>query len=299
MAIAQQKIYFSGHESFICKQFWLKKTYDFAKVGGSFNDDTAVVDLGVGKNMVASLRYWAKAFGVLDESDQPTAIAAYLFGIEGHDLYLEDFATIWLLHYHLLKTNRFSIAYLLFNELRKERTEFTKDQLVNFTLRKAGEYETNTDNQNTIERDANVLIRMYSKPQKGDAIDIEDDFTGILIDLDLMKRFKQRDLDNKLIEWYKIESEDRVDLPCEVVLFTILDNYGEDQQTITFRELLIGPNSPGVVFSLNPDGLYHQLKAISDKYNRQVVYTETAGNEVLQIKTTLNKYDILNDYYNR
>ncbi|MFA6057835.1 MAG: DUF4007 family protein [Taibaiella sp.] len=299
MKMTQQKIYFSGHESFICKQFWLKKIFDFSLAGKSFNDDTAVVGLGVGKNMVASLRYWGKAFGILDDNDQPTTIAEYLFDVEGHDLYLEDFATIWLLHYHLLKANRFSIANLLFNELRKERTEFTKDQLVNFMLRKAREYETNTDNLNTIERDANVLIRMYSKPQKGDAIDIEDDFTGILIDLDLMKRSKQRDLDNKLIEWYKIESEDRVDLPCEVVLFTILDNYGEDQKTITFRELLIGPNSPGVVFSLNPDGLYYQLKAISDKYNKQVVYTETAGNEVLQIKTYLNKYDILNDYYIR
>lgn len=297
--MAQQKIYFSGHESFICKQFWLKKTYDFAKSGKSFNDDTAVVDLGVGKNMVASLRYWGKAFGILEENDQPTAIAEYIFGSKGQDLYLEDFATIWLLHYQLLKVNRFSIAYLLFNELRKERVEFTKDQLVNYMMRKAKEYETNTDNLNTIERDANVLIRMYSKPQKGDAVDVEDDFTGILIDLNLMKRFKQRNLDNKLEEWYKIESEDRVDLPCEIVLFAILDNYGNEPKTITFRELLIGPNSPGVVFSLNPDGLYHQLSAISQQYNKQVVYTETAGNEVLQIKTTLNKHNILNDYYNR
>ncbi|MBO9595459.1 MAG: DUF4007 family protein [Niabella sp.] len=292
----QQKIYFSGHESFICKQFWLKKTFDFSQAGKSFNEDTAVVDLGVGKNMVTSLRYWGKAFGILDENDAPTALANYLFGTNGRDLYLEDFATLWLLHYSLLKTNRFSIASLLFNELRKERIEFTKEQLVNFILRKAREYEANTDNLNTIERDANVLIRMYSKPQKGDHIDIEDDFTGVLIDLDLLKRFKQRDLDHKLVDWYKIESEERIDLPCEIVLFSILDNY-QDQQTITFRELLTGLNAPGTVFALNPDGLYNKLNEISEKYNRQVVYTETAGNEVLQIKKTINKYDILNDYY--
>lgn len=292
----QQKIYFSGHESFICKQFWLKKTFDFSQAGKSFNEDTAVVDLGVGKNMVTSLRYWGKAFGILDENDAPTALANYLFGTNGRDLYLEDFATLWLLHYSLLKTNRFSIASLLFNELRKERMEFTKEQLVNFMLRKAREYEANTDNLNTIERDANVLIRMYSKPQKGDHFDIEDDFTGVLIDLDLLKRFKQRDLDHKLVDWYKIESEERVDLPCEIVLFSILDNY-KDQQTITFRELLIGLNAPGTIFALNPDGLYNKLNEISEKYNRQVVYTETAGNEVLQIKKTINKYDILNDYY--
>lgn len=296
--MTQQKVYFSGHESFICKQFWLKKTYDFSKTGKSFNDDTSVVDLGVGKNMVASLRYWGKSFDILHEDDTRTDLSNYLFGANGKDLYLEDFATIWLLHYSLLKTNRFSAASLFFNELRKERIEFTKDQLVNFMLRKAQEYESNTDNSNTIDRDASVLIRMYSKPQKGDHIDIEDDFTGVLIDLDLMKRFKQRDLDHKLVDWYKIDSEERAELPCEIVLYSILDNY-EGQQTLTFRELLTGLNAPGVVFALNPDGLYNKLQEISERYNKQVVYTETAGNEVLQIKTQINKYDILDGYYNR
>jgi len=56
------KLRFSGHESFICKQFWLKKGYDFLNQNFSFNDDSAVVKLGVGKNMVASIRYWMKTF---------------------------------------------------------------------------------------------------------------------------------------------------------------------------------------------------------------------------------------------
>jgi hypothetical protein len=177
---------------------------------------------------------------------------------------------------------------------RKE-LEFTKEQLVNFLLRKAKEYESNTDNENSIERDTNVLIRMYSKPQRGENVEIEDDFTGILIDLELIKRYKQRGLDGKLTEWYKIESEDRVDLPYHVVLFNILDNY-LGQKTITFRELLVGPNSPGAVFALNADGLYHKLTQIAENY-KQVIYSETAGNQVLQFKTLPNKFDILNDYF--
>jgi hypothetical protein len=66
-----------------------------------FNDEMAVVELGVGKNMVASLRYWGRAFGTINENDLPTQIAEYIFGETGQDVYLEDFATIWLLHYHL------------------------------------------------------------------------------------------------------------------------------------------------------------------------------------------------------
>ncbi|QRR01497.1 DUF4007 family protein [Dyadobacter sandarakinus] len=289
------KISFSGHESFICKQFWLRKIFDYTSTHRTFGDDLAVVELGVGKNMVASLRYWGRAFGTINENDKPTQIAEYIFGEAGQDVYLEDFATIWLLHYYLIKTNRFSAASLVFNEFRKDRIEFTKEQLANFLLRKAKEYESNTDNENSIDRDANVFIRMYSKPQRGENIEIEDDFTGVLIDLELIKRYKQRGLDGKLTEWYKIESEDRVGLPYQLVLFAILDNYAE-QKSITFKELLVGRNSPGAVFALNADGLYHKLKQISENY-KPATYTETAGNQVLQFKTLPNKFDILNDYY--
>ena len=51
------KLTFSGHESFTCRQFWLKKGYDFLIAGHSFADPDAVVHLGVGKNMVSAIHY--------------------------------------------------------------------------------------------------------------------------------------------------------------------------------------------------------------------------------------------------
>src|SRR5690349_10337146 len=122
------KLSFSGHESFICKQFWLKKVFDFSIDKKDFNKETAVVELGVGKNMVASLRYWGRAFGIMDEKDHPTPLAKYIFGDRGRDPYLEDIGTIWLLHYYLLKRNKASIYSFVYNELRKERIDFTRDQ---------------------------------------------------------------------------------------------------------------------------------------------------------------------------
>jgi hypothetical protein len=65
-----KKFVFSGHESFQCRQLWLKKGYDYIKSGKSFNDDDAVVQLGVGKNMVASIRFWMKAFGLVIQDDK-------------------------------------------------------------------------------------------------------------------------------------------------------------------------------------------------------------------------------------
>ena len=71
---------FSGHESFHCKSLWLKKGYDFLADEGQFNDINAVVELGVGKNMVASIRFWLKVFH-LSINDKLTDIAKYLFNV--------------------------------------------------------------------------------------------------------------------------------------------------------------------------------------------------------------------------
>src|SRR5687768_11967592 len=96
------KYSFSGHESFQCRQLWLKKGFDYIKTGKSFNSADAVVDLGVGKNMVASIRYWLKAFNIVDSKEQITEFGELILGDNGYDKFLEDDASLWLLHYHLV-----------------------------------------------------------------------------------------------------------------------------------------------------------------------------------------------------
>ncbi len=70
--------------------------------GGNFNASDAVIALGVGKNMVSSIRYWLKVFGISNQ-DEPSRIADYLFDeSEGVDKYIESLGTLWLLHYLLV-----------------------------------------------------------------------------------------------------------------------------------------------------------------------------------------------------
>src|SRR5436190_358163 len=101
MAVAVEskpKFTFSGHDSFQCRQFWLKKGFDYVRKGKSFNDEDAVVELGVGKNMVTSIRFWMRAFNLISNDDILTEFAIKLFSDEGYDPYLEDEASLWLLH---------------------------------------------------------------------------------------------------------------------------------------------------------------------------------------------------------
>lgn len=287
---------FSGHESFTCKQFWLKKVFDFARLGTRFGDEMAVVELGVGKNMVASLRYWGKAFGILNEQDGITELAGFLFDDDGADPFVEDLGTAWLLHYYLIKTNRATVYSLFFNEFKKERIDFTKEHLHAFLKRKCEELYPYAYNSNTINTDIGVLFRNYVRPHKDDKLEIEEDFSGILIDLNLIKHYKIR-IEEKMTSWYKVEQHDGVNLPYQIVLYSILHNY-PNQRSITFRELQSGANSPGSIFGLTAEALYDKLQEITAA-NRHITYTETAGNQILQLGNKIQPQDILNEYYAR
>lgn len=73
---------FSGHETFACKSHWMKRGYEFVLEGHNFNDDEAVVHLGVGKNMVASIKFWMKALGLLNRDGVLSSIAHKLLNTD-------------------------------------------------------------------------------------------------------------------------------------------------------------------------------------------------------------------------
>ena len=114
------KLTFSGHESFFCRSLWLKKGFDALESGVDFNAPDAVVKLGVGKNMVSAIRYWMKAFGLM-EDNQATRIASFIFSNDGGvDPFLEDNGSLWILHYQIITKQIASLYNLAFLELRRD-----------------------------------------------------------------------------------------------------------------------------------------------------------------------------------
>ena len=59
---------FSGHETFPCRYAWLPKAYRLLRESKDAfaNEERAMVSLGVGKNMVRAIRFWAQATGVAE-----------------------------------------------------------------------------------------------------------------------------------------------------------------------------------------------------------------------------------------
>jgi Protein of unknown function (DUF4007) len=292
-----QKLSFSGHDTFHCRHLWLKKGYEFVRAGGKFSNEDAVVTLGVGKNMVSAISYWMKAFGVLDKEGSLTTFADYIFGENGKDPYLEDEATLWLLHYQLVTQKVASIYSLVFNEFRREKIEFTKEQFTGFVSRKAETEGLGVINVNTVAADFEVLKRMYIKPEILTK-DREENFAGLLTELDLIQE-EQREIDKKKVSFYYVNTEDKPEIPDEVLLYCILDKDGFDK-SVSVNTLVQEYDFVGSVLALGKMALSSKVDAIAkNKQFKQygIVFNDYAGLKELQFGAKPNKFDILNLYY--
>lgn len=281
---------FSGHETFTCRNYWLKKGLDHVWSGASF-DNLAIKELGVGKNMVRAIHFWSRAFGLIEFNDQYSRLAEYIFKTrKGKDPYLEDMGTIWLLHFMLVTSEVASIYYLVFNYFRKTRLEFNKEQLLSF-LESQCQLNQQKYSVNSLKKDISVFLRNYQVPEKSKSI--ESDFMGILHELELVERVGKEG--NTLT--YRIDNKERNTLPSKIVLACILLKH--ENTTITFNELLTSANSVGSVFAVNSKYLMNCIDQICAAYPKKMVYKDDAGVQVLQVKEGLDLFTVLNDYYGK
>lgn len=283
MEAFNQTLRFSGHESFQCRFYWLKKGYDYLQANGDFGSDDAPVKLGVGKNMVTAIRYWLKAFGVFDyETKQTSDLAHKIFNDEtGWDPYLEDEGTLWLLHYLLVKTGHASAYAIIFHELRKRRPEFNFTHFVNLVEQSGGAASVNT-----LKTDFQIFSRTYIP--RSDSKDLDESYSGLLTELDLVTNFKK-----DKIEYFRIEPSQRRNIPLPILLYCILENeaYG---MSISFETLY--SDTIGSIFALTKDGLTEKLEHIASKYPF-VTFSNEAGIKELQFSKRPDPFEVLKNYY--
>lgn len=279
------KYVFSGHESFSCRMLWPIKGYDYINDGNSFNDPNSVIMLGVGKNMVASIRYWLKALG-LTEQEKPSAIADYLFDeAQGKDRYLESLGTLWLLHFLLVVLNEATLYNILFLRYQKERKQFSKEQVLNFVKRLMAEDDRLKQfNSNTVGKDLGVLVQNYVQPSKPKSY---EDYSSLLIDLNLIRN------DNS-DRGYAFNIEGKRTVPTEIFLYAVLWMKGSDR-TVSYDTL----QNVGLVFCMTDMEVIEILQQIDREYSEYVQYSDNAGIRQLLFKEgkQMNPIDLLNRYY--
>ena len=155
------------HGSFQLRYGWLTKGVKAVqgsskKVSEIFSAENATINLGVGKNMVASIQYWLKAAKIIDNNGI-TDFGSLL--IERYDTYLEDDASLWLIHFVLSKNKSFATSiYWLFNHFFK--SDFTAEEAGDAFVSYAKKNNWKVAEKSLI-KDLSVILRMYA-PHKSD-----------------------------------------------------------------------------------------------------------------------------------
>lgn len=282
------KYTFSGHESFPCKSLWLKKGYDFVATENDFNSPEAVIGLGVGKNMVASIRFWLKAFGIMKD-DKLTPLANYLFNNQnGKDCYLEDIATLWLLHFNIVFSEEATLYKLFFCGLQRERTHFEREQILTYVKLKMVEAGKATlFNSNTVKKDVGVLLQNYTLPRKPQS---NEDFSTLLIDLDLVRQ----DSEGK---GYYFNVDGKRKVTKEIFLYGLLKlKEQEGDNTISFDTI---QERVGLVFCMQDYETIEMLKQLAVEYSKYLAYSDVAGIKQIQFTKDLNVKLVLDNYYGK
>ena len=277
---------FSGHESFACKSLWLKKGYDFIVHEHDFNAPEAVIHLGVGKNMVSSIRYWLKVCNIYNDGEI-SSLGHYLFNDNnGKDPYLEDLATLWLLHFNLVFKAQASIYRIFFCEFQRGRTHFTKEQITNHIKYKLIDNgQKNSYNESTVKKDIDVLIHNYALPRKPQS---NEDYSALFIDLDLLR------INGDGKEYY-FNTEGKRKVPMQIFLYAlaILKDI-EGDTTLPYDDIR---HYIGMAFCMTDAEIIEILKQLSSQYSNHLAYSDEAGIRQIQFIKDIPPEQILNDYY--
>lgn len=291
--IAKVKLSFSGHETFQCRHFWLKKGYEFIIKNGDFKSSNALIELGVGKNMISSISYWLKVFSICDNQFSLTEFSKKIFNENGFDPYLEDIGTQFLLHFNLMNNSNIASIYkLTFEDFRRTRitSEFTEKQLFDFISKKIIQ-DGYSFSEKSIKNDIRVFLKTYFGGSKRTAKSIEDDFSSILLGLEFIKPVQDIFIDGEQL--FRIQYHEQNLLNPLLFLFAILSVF-ENEESISVEAI---QNKISDVFLCNREGTEEKLNKL-DEYGL-IVFKQDAGRKEIQIKKIKDKWEVLSKYYGR
>ena len=279
--VLQAQVY-SGHESFPIRFTWLTKAVrhcEREEHRDLFSRPDAMVTLGVGKNMVRSMRSWGISTRMLEPDGdtarnsrlRPTPLGELLFGEHGVDPFMEDPATIWLVHWTLASNKRIATWYWTFNEFRE--AEFEKSQLMKRLQRANRDASDRVIAEDTIERDVDCFLKTYVPSDPDKRLSREELLDCPLTELGLIRRSGGQNT-------FAFVRGKHESLPDEIFAYGLLSYWnGQAAQadTLRFEDIAFGAGSPGQIFKLTENAIVDRLHRLPSMTRDAIRYDDTAG----------------------
>lgn len=295
------KYKFSGHETFVFRYGWLEKGVQAVNdCPDIFTRDDAIVRLGVGKNMVSSIRHWCQVAQLIEMDPESngnsgrfrvTDIGKQLLLDNGWDRFLEDDASLWLIHWLIVTNpNLITASQLLFSGFH--RPDFTKRELMEYfylLIKK----ESLKISDTVINRDIDCLLRTYSLYNRNRLECLEETFNCPLLQLDLIQSSPDGDL-------YKFSIGPKPSLPVAIFTYALIqywDRTRGNSNTLSVQECLYGPGSPGQAFKLDENSMVGYIEELDDHTHGLITLDETAGLKQIYRKRGFEPIEVLSEYY--
>jgi hypothetical protein len=293
MKFDSSKVSFGRHETFALRYSWLSKGFHaLASKSAIFESDDATVELGVGKNMVQAIRFWLRACRMMNPTTSETTKLGRLILDEesGFDPYLEDEATIWLIHWLLTTNPELATSfYWFFNKFH--RPEFTSQELTTALADfiKDSVIQKRRPSLTTVKNDAQLLHRMYTQSKGNSRMPLEDALDSPLALLRLISQTAGG-------RSYRSKPESRKQLPLGILGFAVCEVLAARKLTsIPIEELMYSRSdypAPGSIFRLTENDLVVKLEELSGYIPGGFEIRETAGiHQLYQLReVTANEF---------
>ena len=277
---------FSGHETFPCRYAWLPKAYQMlcADPRAWSDENDAMMQLGVGKNMARAARFWVVATGVAQPlADRRgygiTPFGHALLAPNGFDPFLENTRTLWLLHWKLaspVAEPMFAWHFLL-NQW--PQPELSRSQVLRSFV-KESKREGRELSAVTLEQHFDIFLHTYVPTRGHKGVILEDNLDCPLTEIRLLQKVSEREEEGRKEPIYSFRREDKPEI-SEALLAYCLANFWSlhhaSEATLGFREVAAAPGSVGQIFKLPEFALRDRLLALHHESQGLLEFQESAA----------------------
>jgi hypothetical protein len=278
----------SGHESFPCRYTWLPKAMRGLQENSKLfsNEEDAMVSLGVGKNMVRSIRFWSQVSGVAvplarGAGHEPTPLGRLVLGDGGLDPFFEDIRTLWLIHWNLstdIENPLLAWDYLL---NRWHEIDLVPSRALG-ALKQEASKQDDSLSMVTLEQHFETFLHTYipTRGRKGEVQ--EDNLDCPLIELGLLAKVGEREIDRmagRREPIYNFNREDKPEITSDLFVYCLNDFWRKrhpTEETLAFREVAHGHGSPGQIFKLSEEDIRLRVERLARDTENYFSYTESA-----------------------
>lgn len=267
-----KKLKLKKNESFFIREGWIEKALNTKDIQEKniFGKENGIQILGIGANMVRSLRYWLSTSNII--SGKNNLLSEFGYCLLKYDPYLENSFSWWLIHGNIVNDDDqsplFHIIFYNFN-LKK----FSRKDLEEYIFNYFKDNDIDLSNFSSAQNDIGVFLRMYVEEKVSTP---EDNLSSPIGKLHLLKK-SGKELYEKTMPSYN-------NLDFRIVYYFVLkwNERNGNRKELNIDDILNDTNSPAKIFNLDRNLFSKYLEDM--KSAEFILLNRTAGLNTIELK---------------